>query len=58
MGEPTTPGAARTLLCCVKGWRGLEESVELAGDIADQAASDLAVGLALSATPFGIGAGG
>src|SRR5215218_1505906 len=37
---------------------GFEESVELAGDVADQAASDLAVGLALSPSPLGIGAGG
>jgi hypothetical protein len=37
---------------------GLEESVELAGDVADQAASDLAVGLALGAASFGVGAGG
>jgi hypothetical protein len=32
-------------------------SVELAGDVADQAAFDLAVGLALGATPLGVGAG-
>jgi hypothetical protein len=25
----------RTLLCCVKDWIGFEESVELAGDVAD-----------------------
>src|ERR687898_603624 len=39
--------------------RGLafEESVELAGDVADQAASDFAVGLALSPPPLGIRAG-
>ena len=36
---------------------GFEESVELAGDIADQAASDFAVGLALGPPPLGIGAG-
>jgi hypothetical protein len=35
---------------------GFEESVELAGDIADQAASDFAVGLALGASSLGIGA--
>src|SRR4029453_10685586 len=46
-----------TLLCWVKAWVGLQESVELAGDVADQAASDLAVGLALSPSPLGIGAG-
>jgi hypothetical protein len=48
----------RTLLCWVKAWVGLEESVELAGDVADQAASDLAVGLSLGAAPLGVGAGG
>ena len=32
-------------------------SVELAGDVADQATYDLAVGLALGAAPLGIGAG-
>src|SRR5918994_6067064 len=39
--------------------RGLafEESVELAGDVADQAASDFAVGLALSPPPLGISTG-
>jgi hypothetical protein len=37
---------------------GLELPVELAGDVADQAASDLAVGLALGASPLGISAGG
>ena len=37
---------------------GLEEPVELAGHVADQAASDFAVGLALSPSPLGIGAGG
>jgi hypothetical protein len=36
---------------------GFEESVELAGDVADQAAFDLAVGLALGAAPLGVGAG-
>jgi hypothetical protein len=46
-----------TLLCCVKGWVGLEEAVELAGDVADQAAFDLAVGLALGASSLGVGAG-
>jgi hypothetical protein len=35
----------------------LEESVELAGDTADQAALDLAVGLALGAAALGVGAG-
>src|SRR4029453_15373482 len=48
-----------TLLCWVKAsWVGLEESVELAGDVADQASSDLAVGLALSPPSFRVGAGG
>src|SRR6187455_1579897 len=53
-----------TLLCrvkaCVGSKRGLgfEESVELAGEVAGQAASDLAVGLALSPSPLGISAGG
>jgi hypothetical protein len=37
---------------------GLQESVELAGHVADQAASDLAVGLALGPAPLGVGAGG
>src|SRR5215208_5028524 len=46
-----------TLLCWVKCWLGLEESVELAGDIADQAAFDLTVGLALGPAPLGIGTG-
>jgi hypothetical protein len=46
-----------TLLCWVKAWVGLEVPVELAGDVADQAASDFAVGLALGAAPLGIGAG-
>ena len=32
-----------TLLCWVKAWVGLQEPVELAGDVADQAASDLAL---------------
>jgi hypothetical protein len=36
-----------TLLCCVNWRLRLEKSVELAGDVADQAALDLAVGLAL-----------
>jgi hypothetical protein len=35
----------------------LKEPVELAGHVADQAGSDLAVGLALSPSPLGIGAG-
>src|SRR4029453_14419690 len=47
----------RTLLCWVKAWVGFQEPVELAGDIADQAASDLAVGLALGAASLGVGAG-
>jgi hypothetical protein len=47
-----------TLLCCVKCWLGLEESVELADDVSDQAAFDLAVGLALGAPSGGVGAGG
>ena len=46
-----------TLLCCVKCWLGLVESVELAGDVADQTAFDLAVGLALGPSPLGVGAG-
>jgi hypothetical protein len=46
-----------TLLCWVKARVGLQEAVELAGDVADQAASDLAVGLALSPPALGIGAG-
>jgi hypothetical protein len=46
-----------TLLCWVKARVGLELPVELAGDIADEAASDFAVGLALGAAPLGIGAG-
>jgi hypothetical protein len=37
---------------------GFEESVELAGDVADQAASDFAVGLALCPASLGVGAGG
>jgi uncharacterized membrane protein len=43
----------RTLLCWVKAGVSLEEPVELAGDVADQAASDFAVGLALGAPPLG-----
>jgi hypothetical protein len=35
---------------------GFEESVELAGDVADQAASDLTVGLALGAASLDVGA--
>jgi hypothetical protein len=35
-----------------KRWGGLEESVELAGDVADQAASDLPVGLAFGTPPL------
>src|SRR5215218_794210 len=46
-----------TLLCWSKRGLGFEESVELAGHVADQAASDLAVGLALSPAPLGISAG-
>ena len=64
MIEPSIPGKRRdmsfwlTLLeCWVKAWVGLQESVELAGDVADQAASDFAVGLALGPAPLGIGAG-
>jgi hypothetical protein len=57
-----SPGSAWsfpwTLLCCVKCWLGLQESVELAGDVADQAAFDLAVGLALGAASLRVGAGG
>jgi hypothetical protein len=37
---------------------GLEEPVELAGNVADQAAFDFAVGLALSPSPLSVGAGG
>src|SRR5215218_7882783 len=51
------PNVGSKLLCWVKARVGLQESVELAGDIADQAASDLAVGLALGAAPLGVGAG-
>jgi hypothetical protein len=47
-----------TLLCWVKARVGLELPVELAGDVADQAASDFTVGLALSPSPLGVGAGG
>jgi hypothetical protein len=47
-----------TLLCWSKCGLGFEESVELAGDVADQAASDFAVGLALGPSPVGVGAGG
>ena len=47
-----------TLLCWVKAWVGLQESVELAGEVADQAASDFGVGLALGPAPLGRGAGG
>ena len=47
-----------TLLCWVKARVGLQESVELAGDVADQAASDFAVGLALGPAAGGVGAGG
>src|SRR5215216_2899531 len=47
----------RTLLCWVKGWVGLQESVELAGNIADQTASDFPVGPALGAAPLGVGTG-
>ena len=36
---------------------GLQEWVELAGDVADQAASDLAVGLALGPASLGLGPG-
>ena len=47
----------RTLRSWVKAWGGFEESVEPAGDVADQAGSDLAVGRALSPPPLGISAG-
>ena len=46
-----------TLLCWVNVGVVLEESVKLAGDIADQAASDLAVGLAIGAASLRVGAG-
>jgi hypothetical protein len=52
------PWAAWTLLCWVKCWLGFEESVGLAGDVADQAAFDLAVGPGLGAASGGVGAGG
>jgi hypothetical protein len=47
-----------TLLGWVNARVGFEESVELAGDVGDQAAADLAVGPALSPAPPGVGAGG
>jgi hypothetical protein len=47
------PWPGWTLLCCVKCWLGLEESVELAGDVADQAAFDLTVGPAPGAPSGG-----
>ena len=47
----------RTLLCGVKSWLALEQSVELTGDVADQAAFDLSVGLALSPAAVGVSAG-
>jgi hypothetical protein len=47
-----------TLLCRSKLGLSFEEPVELAGDVADQAASDLAVGLTLGATALGVGVGG
>jgi hypothetical protein len=47
-----------TLLCRVKVGLAFQESVELAGDVADQAASDLTVSLALGASALGVGAGG
>jgi hypothetical protein len=37
-----------------QAWVGLEESVELAGDEADQAASDLAVGLGFQLAVLGL----
>jgi hypothetical protein len=46
-----------TLLCSSMGGVGLELPVELAGHIADQAASDLAVGLALGPSSLGVGPG-
>jgi hypothetical protein len=55
--EAARPRPGWTLLRCVKCWLGLEESVQLAGDVADQAAFDLAVGLALGAASVGVGAG-
>jgi hypothetical protein len=45
------------LLCSVKGGLGLELPVDLASDVADQAAPDLPVGLALGAAAGDIGAG-
>ena len=41
----------------VSAWVGIEDSVELAGDVSNQAAFHLRVGLALRAAPLGIGAG-
>ena len=38
-------------------WLGLQESLELVGDVTDQAAFDLTVGLALGAASGGVGAG-
>ena len=38
-------------------WSGLELAVELTGDVALEATSDLAVGLAFGARPFGVDAG-
>jgi hypothetical protein len=46
------------LLCWVKAWVGFEEPGALAGDVADQAASEFAVGLALGTPPLGGGTGG
>jgi hypothetical protein len=46
-----------TLLCWSKCWGGFEEWVELAGDVADQAASDFAVGVGFAPSPLGVGAG-
>ena len=57
VGFPANHPPMRTLLCWVKARVGLQEAVELAGDVADQAASDLAVGLALCPPALGIGAG-
>ena len=41
-----------------RGDRGLELLVELAGDVALEAAFDLAVGFAVGSSPVGVGAGG
>jgi hypothetical protein len=50
----TAPVVAKVYGKC---WLGLEEPAELAGDLADQAGFDLAVGLGLGAPSGGVGAG-